>query len=32
MNPDIKILIGGLSSESQAYAFMRVFTQADYAI
>jgi radical SAM superfamily enzyme YgiQ (UPF0313 family) len=32
LNPDIKVVIGGIDDESQAAAFMRALTQADYAI
>ncbi len=32
MNPDIRIVMGGIADESQAAAFMRIFDQADFAI
>ena len=32
MNPDTRIVVGGISSEDQARAFMRVFDKADFAI
>jgi radical SAM superfamily enzyme YgiQ (UPF0313 family) len=32
MNPDIRILIGGIINEEQARVFMNVFNPADYAI
>ena len=32
MNPDTKVVIGGITSKSQALAFARIFTSADFAI
>ncbi|MBU7014534.1 MAG: radical SAM protein [Theionarchaea archaeon] len=32
MNPEIKILVGGIRSESQGYSFMNLFPLADFAI
>lgn len=32
MNPNIKIVIGGISNENQGFAFMKTFTHADFAI
>lgn len=32
MNPDIAIIIGGITSESQARAYMKLFPQADFVI
>ena len=32
MNPEMNIVIGGITNEEQGRAFMKVFTRADYAI
>jgi radical SAM superfamily enzyme YgiQ (UPF0313 family) len=32
LNPDIKIVIGGIADEAQGRTFMKVFCQADFAI
>ena len=32
LNPDIKIVVGGIADEAQGRTFMRVFHQADFAV
>ncbi len=32
MNPEMKIVIGGITNESQAQSFMKVLTRADFAV